>query len=182
MRALTITKYAKPLVFTKVPIKPLPSDFVRVKMTASPINPSDLGFIHGVYGVTRPQTFPVVPGLEGTGIVSEVGNDAPKELMGKRVSLFLNSQDPKFHGCWCEYAPVHPKNLVVLDSNTDYKLAACSVVNPFTALSFIDIAKKANVKCLIHTAAASALGKMLIHLAKKENVTLINIIRKYFFL
>lgn len=95
MRALTIVKYAKPLVFQQMPIPKVKSGEVLIKMKASPINPSDLGFIHGVYGCRRPTQFPVVPGLEGTGVIHEVGTGVSSSLVGKPVSLFLNSQDPK---------------------------------------------------------------------------------------
>ena len=177
MRALAIMKYAKPLVLKTLPIKKPVENQVLVKVTASPINPSDLGFIHGVYGTKRPSTFPVVPGLEGTGVVQEIGPGASKDLLGKNVSFFFDSHDPKLHGCWCEYVPVKVKDLLVLNPNTDYKLAACSVVNPFTALSFIDIANKSKAKAVIHTAAASAVGRMLIHLARDNGIEVINIIR-----
>ena len=92
MKALTFMQYAKPLALKTVPIrKPAPNE-VLVKVRASPINPSDLGFIHGVYGVRRPSIFPVVPGLEGTGTVTEVGSTGNKSWLGKHVSFFIDSQ------------------------------------------------------------------------------------------
>lgn len=36
-----------------------------------------------------------------------------------------------------------------------------SLVNPLTAIGFMDIAKQMGVKTIIHTAAASQLGRML---------------------
>ena len=44
---------------------------VRVRMIASPINPSDLMVVQGRYGVLP--TLPSTPGFEGVGIVDEVG-------------------------------------------------------------------------------------------------------------
>eukprot|EP00826_Nyctotherus_ovalis_P016175 TRINITY_DN14669_c0_g1_i11.p2 TRINITY_DN14669_c0_g1~~TRINITY_DN14669_c0_g1_i11.p2 ORF type:complete len:217 (+),score=60.07 TRINITY_DN14669_c0_g1_i11:113-763(+) len=177
MRALTIAKYAKPLALKDMPIPKPAADQVLVKMKASPINPSDLGFTHGVYGAKRPTTFPIVPGLEGTGTVHELGSGAPRELLGKNVSFFLDSHNPKFHGCWCEYAPVNAKDLIVLRPGTDYKHAACAIVNPYTALSFIRIAKEAKSRAIIHTAAASAVGRMLVHLGQAHSIEILNIVR-----
>ena len=85
-------KYAKPLVLQTVPIRKPVANEVLVQVKASPINPSDLGFIHGVYGSTRPTTFPVVAGLEGTGTITELGSGVDKRLLGKDVSFFLDSQ------------------------------------------------------------------------------------------
>lgn len=177
MRALTITKYAKPLVLKEMPILKPQANQVLVKVKASPINPSDLGFIHGVYGTKRPTTFPVVPGLEGTGTIQELGSGVSKDLLGKNVSFFFDSHNPKMHGCWCEYVPVNLQDLVILKANTDYKKSACAVVNPFTALSFIKIAKEAKSKAIIHTAAASAVGRMLVHLGEDNGIEILNIVR-----
>jgi len=56
--------------------------------------------------------------------------------------------------------------------------AASGIVNPLTVLGIIDTVKKTGNNGLIHTAAASALGRMIVKLAKKENINLINIVRR----
>src|SRR5262245_16545274 len=52
---------------------------VRVRMLASPVNPSDLLFIRGQYG--QAPKLPATPGFEGVGIVEESGGG----LLGRRV-------------------------------------------------------------------------------------------------
>ena len=47
-----------------------------------------------------------------------------------------------------------------------------------TVYSFIEICKEKGWKCIIHSAAASSLGKMLVKYCKKEGITLINLVRK----
>lgn len=42
-----------------------------------------------------------------------------------------------------------------------FEHASMSLVNPMTAIGFLDIAKTMGVKTIIHTAAASALGRMV---------------------
>jgi NADPH2:quinone reductase len=44
---------------------------VLVRVVASPINPSDLMFIGGLYGFKK--SLPAVPGFEGSGTVVEDG-------------------------------------------------------------------------------------------------------------
>src|SRR5262245_37480913 len=48
-----------------------PGGEVLVRFFASPINPSDLMFIRGLYGFKKP--LPAVPGFEGSGTVVEAG-------------------------------------------------------------------------------------------------------------
>ena len=54
---------------------------VLVKMTAAPINPSDLMFLKGLYGVRKP--LPVVPGWEGAGRVVATGDDWLSRQIGR---------------------------------------------------------------------------------------------------
>lgn len=56
--------------------------------------------------------------------------------------------------------------------------AASSFVNPLTALYMVDVAKRGQHKAVIHTAAASSLGKMLLRLCLKEGVPIICVVRR----
>jgi NADPH:quinone reductase-like Zn-dependent oxidoreductase len=67
---------------------------------------------------------------------------------------------------------------IPLNNNVCFKQGASLIVNPLTTLAFIDIAKKQGSKAIVNTAAASAVGKMLVRLAKSEDLPLINIVRK----
>jgi NADPH2:quinone reductase len=58
------------------------------------------------------------------------------------------------------------------------KKAACLFINPLTAFCFIDIMKKNNHKSVIHTAGASAVGRIFTRLCVKHNLRLINTVRK----
>lgn len=42
-----------------------------------------------------------------------------------------------------------------------FEQASMSLVNPLTVIGFLDIARQMGVKTIIHTAAASSLGRML---------------------
>jgi NADPH:quinone reductase-like Zn-dependent oxidoreductase len=53
-----------------------------------------------------------------------------------------------------------------------------SIVNPMTALAFMDIAQKEHHRAIVNTAAASALGKMIIRLASAKKITVINTVRR----
>jgi NADPH:quinone reductase-like Zn-dependent oxidoreductase len=53
-------------------VRPRPGpDEVLVRVFASPINPSDLMFVQGLYGLKKP--LPAVPGFEGGGTVVQAG-------------------------------------------------------------------------------------------------------------
>src|SRR5215472_1195443 len=71
---------------------------VLVRMAASPINPSDLASLQGLYGVKK--ALPMVPGIEGCGTVVATGSGfLARRLMGKRVACAAGAGD----GTWAEY-------------------------------------------------------------------------------
>ena len=51
-------------------------------------------------------------------------------------------------------------------------------VNPLTVLGFIHTTKQEGHKAIVHTAAASQLGRMLVKQCKEEGIPLVNIVRK----
>ena len=65
-----------------------------------------------------------------------------------------------------------------MHEGTSSKDAASSFVNPLTALGFIETMKMENHSSLVHTAAASNLGQMLIKICLADSIPLVNIIRK----
>ncbi|NCF67045.1 MAG: alcohol dehydrogenase catalytic domain-containing protein [Chloroflexi bacterium] len=118
---------------------PKPGDNeVLVKVAASPINPSDLAFLEGLYGFKK-QT-PVVPGFEGSGTVVAVGRGMMgRYLQGKRVACI--SQD-KGDGVWAEYMVTSTGYALPLDQSVSLEQGAMSADNPLTAIAFMEIAKK----------------------------------------
>jgi NADPH2:quinone reductase len=67
---------------------------------------------------------------------------------------------------------------MVMEDGTSPSEAASSFVNPLTALAFVETMKMENHTALVHTAAASNLGQMLVKICKDDSVPLVNIVRK----
>ena len=64
-----------------------------------------------------------------------------------------------------------------MNEQTTAEEAASSFVNPMTALGFVETMKLEGHQALIHTAASSNLGKMLIKICKNDSIPLINVVR-----
>jgi NADPH2:quinone reductase len=162
------------LFIEEVPMPKPAKGEVLIKVAASPINPSDLSFLNGTY-LTQKE-YPVVPGLEGSGLVVEAGEGFfPKLRKGKRV-MFTASDE--HDGAWAEYVVTSAMKCIPVSNHVSFEQAATLIVNPLTALALINIAKAGEHKALVNNAAASALGKMILRLANKENIEVINIVRK----
>ena len=178
--------------------KPIPADDeVLIEVHAAPINPSDIGLlltfagdlsninisesgddlvasikIHpGLMASMKPRlNKSLAVGNEGAGIVVDAGKNV-KELIGKTVGLAGGSM-------YSQYVCVPAINCLVMEEGTTPKEAASSFVNPLTALSFIETMKMENHSAIVHTAAASNLGQMLVKICKDDGIPLVNIVRK----
>lgn len=94
MKSLTISRYATKITLSQIQIpKPLENQLL-IKVSYAPINPADIYYTMGVYGVKHQK--PNLLGMEGSGVV--MNENSP--LYGKTVSFLpVNS-----FGSWVEYA------------------------------------------------------------------------------
>jgi NADPH:quinone reductase len=144
-----------------------------VRMAASPINPSDLASLQGLYGVRKP--LPMVPGIEGSGVVVATGSGyLARRLLGKRVACAAGGGE----GAWAEYMVAPAAQCSPLPESVNDEQGAMRIVNPYTAWAHLAIARQANARSIIQTAAASALGQMVNKLAQRRGVQVVNIVRR----
>ena len=179
MRAVQLRDYdGKPesISISEVPVpRPGPGE-VLVKVFASPINPSDLMFIQGLYGFKKP--LPSIPGFEGSGTVVETGPGMlGRFLKGKRVTCA--AADAKVSGgMWAEYVVTSAKLCIPLQKNVELEQGAAVLVNPFTAWALMSIARRGGHRAVVQTAAASALGRMIVRLGQRFSLPVINVVRR----
>ena len=168
-------------------------DEVVVQVQAAPINPSDLGLLLGPADLSSLQamagglvtTANVPPqrmagmtarlgqamrvGNEGAGVVVEAGANA-QALLGKTVAMVAGAM-------YTQYRTVKASDAVPLPEGVTAAQGASAFVNPLTALCMVETLKREGHIALVHTAAASNLGQMLVRLCLKDSVPLVNIVR-----
>ena len=145
---------------------------VLICMKAAPINPSDIGFTKGSYGVQKADW--VLPGFEGSGTVVAAGSGLlPHLMVGRRVVCSTPSG-----GTWAEYLVVSASNCFPLSKNLSFEAGSMLIVNPLTAIAFFEIAKRGKHKAIINHAAAGALGQMILRMGQSKHIPIIHIVRK----
>ena len=162
---------------------------VLVKIEASPINPSDLGLLfasadteNAVYSpgkvvaqmpanATRAMKarhgLAMPAGNEAAGTVVAAGAGA-EALLGKRVACVPGS-------AYANYA--YADGAMCMPVEASAAQAASSFVNPMTALGFVETMKLEGFTGIVHAAAASNLGQMLVKICLEDDVPLVNIVR-----
>jgi NADPH2:quinone reductase len=148
---------------------------VRVRMILSPINPSDLLTVQGLYGVLP--RLPATPGYEGVGIVDEVGPGVLARLLnlkGKRV-VAINSAG----GNWADMAIIPARQARPVPDDISDEQAACYFVNPATVLAMArHVLAVPKGQWLLQSAAGSTLGRMLIKLGRHDGFKTLNVVRR----
>jgi NADPH:quinone reductase len=171
------------------------ADEVIVRVEAAPINPSDLGLLLGPADVStltasgsadRPvltfavpkgrmggvrarlgQSLPV--GNEGAGTVIDAG-EAAKALIGRKVGMMGGAM-------YSQVRKLKAREVVPLPEGASAADGAAMFVNPLTALSFVETMWMEGHKAIVHTAAASNLGRMLQKICLADGVPLVNVVR-----
>lgn len=175
MRAVQFEEFGEPADVLSVteapPPQPQPGE-VCVRMIASPVNPSDLMTIRGVYG-RRPE-LPATPGYEGVGVVEASGGGLlGKYLVGKRVAALNGSG-----GNWAEHVVIPAKQAIPLASDLPWEQAAMFFVNPAAAWVMTRrVLCVPSGEWLLQTAAGSALGRMVVRLGRRFGFRTLNVIR-----
>lgn len=176
MKAVIFEQFGEPsevLHVREVPTpEPGPGE-VRVRMIASPVNPSDLLVVRGRYGVLP--SLPSTPGFEGVGVVDKVGPGLLGWLVkGKRVTV-INHQG----GNWAEYAVIPARQARPVAADIPDEQVASFFVNPATVLAMArHVLAIPKGEWLLQSAAGSVLGRMMIRLAHHDGFKTINVVRR----
>jgi NADPH2:quinone reductase len=159
MKAVQVLKTGGVEVLTLADVptpKPKPNEAL-VKIAAAGVNYIDVYFREGRYPITPP----FIIGQEGSGVVSEVGNDVKDFKPGDRVAF------TGITGASAEYEAVPADRLVRVPGGISDHQAAAAMLQGMTAeyLTHSTYPLKTGDIALIH-AAAGGVGLLLVQMAK----------------
>ena len=146
------------------------ADEVVFDVLAFPINPADLWFCRGSYRLRPP--LPATPGAECVGRVVAVGASVGHVGPG---DLVINLQREN----WTQRRRVKGDDAIPLPAGIDLRQAAMVRINPPTAMlmlsDFVDLQRG---EWVIQNVANSAVGRLLIVLAKQRGLRTVNVVRR----
>ena len=144
---------------------------IVVDMEFSPINPSDLVLMRGMYGVKPNLPAPV--GAEGVARVAKIGSGVTGIKEGDRV-LF-----PRGASTWLTRAKVKADGLFALPANADPQQLSMLMVNPPTAyLMLTEYVALKKGDWVIQSAGNSAVGRAVIAITKKMGIHTVSVVRR----
>ena len=146
------------------------ADEVVFDVLAFPINPADMWFCRGSYRLKPP--LPATPGAECVGRVTAVGS-AVKHV--RKGDLVINLQREN----WAQRRKVKGDDAIPLPAGIDLRQAAMVRINPPTAqLMLSDFVDLKPGDWVIQNVANSAVGRLLIVLAKQRGLRTVNVVRR----
>ena len=174
IRAAIYETHGNPAEVLRVVEQPWPTpaaDEVIVQMHAAPLNPADVNSIEGKYPVRAP--LPATPGMEGAGMVVELGANVREVAIGDQVIL------PHNFGTWREACAVKADRLVVAPKEIEPNQAAMLKVNPITAWRMLhDFVSLGRGDWFIQNAANSAAGRCAIQIGRELGLRSVNVVRR----
>ena len=197
MRSLVQPSGELQVYLERVPVAPPQPNEVQIRITAAPINPSDLGVLFAGADMTKAAqvgsaeaprvraqvsaaalktmtarlgvSMPV--GNEGAGEVVAAGSSAAAQaLLGRSVAALGGAM-------YSQLRNVALEQCLPLPPGATAAQGASAFVNPLTALCMLETMRREGHSALIHTAAASNLGQMLNRICLKDKINLVNIVR-----
>jgi mitochondrial enoyl-[acyl-carrier protein] reductase / trans-2-enoyl-CoA reductase len=137
---------------------------------AFPINPADVSFCRGTYRL-KP-ALPATPGAECIGRVAAIGAGVSHVKPG---DLVINLQREN----WAQRRRVKADDVIAVPSKMDLRQAAMLRINPPTALLMLtDFVELKPGDWVIQNVANSAVGRIVIRLAKARGLKTMNVVRR----
>lgn len=179
------------------PVEAPGPDQILVRVEAAPMNPTDVALLTAVASMSeaiqggttaRPTISADLPqgllramrgrighslpaGSEGAGtVIAAGGSPAAQALLGKRVACLCGEM-------FAEYRTLDVSMCMALPDGTSAQDGAACFLNPLTSLSFVETMRREGHSALVHSAAASSLGRMLNRICLRDGIPLVNIVR-----
>jgi NADPH2:quinone reductase len=170
VKAVQIDRYGGPGTshLRDIP-KPVPGPRdVLIKLACSGVNFMDIHTRQGKYATSRtyPQSLPTTLGIEGAGVIEQVGSEVADFKPGDRVAYCL------VWGSYAEFASIPADRVVHVPDAIPLELAAASLFHGLTAHYLAnDLGRLAPaVTCLV-LAASGGIGQLLVQLGVRAGAT-----------
>ena len=159
MKAIRVHQFgtADTMRYEDAPTPEAKAGEVRIKLAASGLNFIDIYHRSGAY----PMPTPLIPGLEGAGMVDAVGAGVSDVKVGDRVAY------PNQAASYAEYVVIPAERTVPVPDAIDLNTAAAAMLQGMTAHYYATSTYpiQPGDKVLVH-AAAGGVGQLLVQIAK----------------
>jgi NADPH:quinone reductase-like Zn-dependent oxidoreductase len=169
MKALIVQGYGQSANIGEIDLPEVKDGYLLVRMQAAAVNPFDYKLISGMVKDIMPITFPYVPGMDGAGVVVEVGAGADEWDKGDAVfGMFAT-------GTLAQYALISAADtrLAPIPDDLDFERAAAIPEAGLTATTILRAANVRDGQDVLIIGATGGIGLFATQLAKAQGARVI---------
>jgi len=161
MKAVRFHEYggSEVLAVDQIPIPRLQPDQVLIRLIAAGVNPADVKIRAGYFKQFLPLTLPSIPGVEGAGIIEEVGEEVTNFHKGQAVFGMISAS-------YSEYAVAPAANLQVKPAHLTFEQAAAVSMGALTAWQAVETANLKPNQCVLIQGATGGVGLFAVQFAR----------------
>jgi NADPH:quinone reductase-like Zn-dependent oxidoreductase len=175
MKAAIYRSFGGPEVLevVEVPEPKMFADQVRIRIEATALNPADLGFQAGAVDAMVDSYFPVIPGWDVAGIVTETGVGTTGFKPGDEVIGFVRGAIQRY-GTYAEQIVAEPRQLARKPANFDWAQAAGLPLAGLTAYqAVVDALDVCEGETLLVHGAAGGVGHLAVQIAAARGAVVV---------
>jgi NADPH2:quinone reductase len=167
MKAVWFNSFGKArdvLVFGEQEISKPGHGEVRVRLSTSAVNPSDVKKRMGASPALLARGF-VIPNSDGAGVIDAIGEGVDPKRLGERVWIY-NGQHGRRMGTSAEYITLPQEQAVFLPNEANFQTGACMGIPAMTAHRCVLADEPVKDKLILVTGGAGRVGYYAIQWAK----------------
>ncbi|HVI46174.1 MAG TPA: NADP-dependent oxidoreductase [Chitinophaga sp.] len=173
MKAVAINQFKDIPVVMDLPKPVVRAGTVLIRVTAAGINPFDWKMADGILDGKMPHQFPMIMGVDGAGVVEEVGEGVKRFKKGDKVyGQFIHA--PIGEGSYAEYAVV-PESAAITYAPVSASAAEAAAVptSGMTAQQLLDKLDLSEGETLLVNGATGGVGSFVTLLAAIQGIKVI---------
>jgi NADPH:quinone reductase-like Zn-dependent oxidoreductase len=173
MKAVAVPKFKTMPEVMELPQPQVKPGTVLVRIAAAGINPFDWKLTDGIMEGKMPHQFPLIMGVDGAGIVDEVGEGVTRYKKGDSVyGQFIHT--PIGEGSYAEYVVIPEKSATSHAPQSISLLQAAAIPTAgMTALQLLDSLGLKHEQTLLLVGATGGVGSFVVQLAAMQGIYVI---------
>src|SRR5712691_7402361 len=149
---------------------------VRIRVLVAGVNPVDAAVTEGYLKDMMEHRFPLIPGIDASGVVEAIGEGVDTWVHGDEVfgavgKMFFGE------GTYAEFATMSAGTIARKPQSVDHPLAATIPTPGVTALTMVDALALGENEVLLAIGAAGGVGSYLVQLAARRGARVIAVCR-----
>ncbi|RAJ10919.1 NADPH:quinone reductase-like Zn-dependent oxidoreductase [Chitinophaga skermanii] len=173
MKAIAVTAFNESPQLMDLPKPAVKPGTVLVKMAAAGLNPYDWKLTDGIMKDHMKHVFPLIMGVDGAGVVAEIGEGVTRFKVGDKVyGQFIHA--PIGEGSYAEYIVVPEKiNIAIAPNSVPLTTAAAIPTSGMTAYQLLDTLNLQKGETLLINGATGGVGSFATTLAALRGIYVI---------